>query len=98
MGVKIQKKHTREYKLDAIKLAQELGSVTEAGRKLGINPNNIYNWRERVAQDGEDAFPGKGKLSPEDAKVQALEAENRRLKMELEFLKKAASYFASQQK
>lgn len=98
MGVKKQNHFTKEYKIDAVKLAKELGSVVEAAKKLGVTPKNIYNWKERYAKDGSDAFPGKGKLTADDAKIHGLESEVRKLKQELEFLKKAASYFAAQQK
>lgn len=98
MGVKKQEKFTKEFKLNAIDLADKLGSAQEAATKLGINIKNIYNWKSQYKKEGELAFPGKGKLNEQDAKLHALEAENKRLKMELEFLKKAASYFASHQK
>lgn len=98
MGVKSNQEYSKEFKIDAIKLAKDLGSVAEAARKLGVSAKNIYNWMARYAVDGAAAFPGKGKLPPEEQKMATLEAENRRLKMELEFLKKAASYFAAQQK
>ena len=98
MGVKSQQAYTKEYKIDAIKLAKDLGSVSEAARKLGISDKSIYNWKDQCSKEGKNAFPGKGKLNQDDAKLHSLEVENRKLKMELEFLKKAASYFAAQQK
>lgn len=98
MGVKKQNEFTKEYKIDAVKLALELGSVAEAAQKLGLSPKNIYNWKYCFAKDGKEAFPGKGKLTTDDAKMRGLETEVRKLKQELEFLKKAASYFAAQQK
>lgn len=90
-----QKLYTKEYKLQAVKLAEDLGSVTQAAKNLGISEANIYFWRSQFKKQGEKAFPGKGNI---DDEKYLLEKENRQLRMELEFLKKAASYFASQQK
>ena len=93
-----QKFYTKEYKLRAVKLAKELGSVTEAAKNLGISTVTLYSWRSQFEKEGENAFPGKGKMNAEDEKIFRLEKEVRQLKMENDFLKKAAGYFASQQK
>lgn len=98
MGVSKQKTYTKEFKLSAVKLSKDLGSVAEAARKIGITAPNLYNWRAANLKNGEGAFPGKGKLNAEDEKLRQLENENRKLKLELEFLKKAATYFAAHQK
>jgi len=44
---------------------------------------------------GDDAFPGNGKLSVRDAEMAKLIAENRRLRMERDILKKATAFFAN---
>jgi transposase-like protein len=98
MAVKKVREYTKEFRQEAVKLAQELSSVPGAAKKLGIPASVLYAWRTKLKKDGADAFPGKGKLVPEAAKLSLLEAENRRLKMENEFLKKAATYFAAHQK
>lgn len=95
---KNQKSYTKDYKLQAVKLSRDLGSVVEAAKSLGISEANIYYWRSQFEKEGENAFPGKGKMNAEDEKTFRLEKEIRQLKMENEFLKKAAGYFASQQK
>ena len=98
MGERVQVKHTKEFKIEAVRLAQELGNVAEAARKLGISDKNIYTWKKLFAKDGENAFPGKGRLTPDDERLRKLERENRELKMENEILKKASTYFAKQMK
>ena len=98
MGTKNVREYTNEFRLSAIQLAKDLGSVSAAAKSLGISKSIIHAWKAKVALDGSNAFPGKGKLTPDDAKLKALENENRKLKMELEFLKKAATYFAAHQK
>jgi len=43
-------------------------------------------------------FPGSGHLTPEDERIRKIEKENRELREENEILKKAAAYFAKNQK
>ena len=98
MGVKEPKQYTKEYKLSALELSKKLKSVAEAAKSLGISAKNIYSWQKQLTTDKQDAFRGKGRLTIEDEKWKRLENENRRLKMENDFLKKAASYFAAAQR
>ena len=79
-------------------MAQDLGSIAGAAKKLGIPTASLYAWRLKIQKDGADAFPGNGKLVPNEEKQRSLEAEIKRLKLENEFLKKAATYFAAHQK
>jgi transposase len=53
---------------------------------------------KRIREHPEGPFPGSGKLSPEDDRLRKLERENRDLREEVEILKKAAVYFAKNQK
>jgi transposase len=87
------KKHTAEFKEEAIRLSERLG-VAEAAEKLGIYASQIYSWRT--------ALNSKRTVSERESH---LAAENARLKRqmaeqaeELEILKKAATYFAKHQK
>ena len=70
-------------------------SKAEAGQRLGVNQNLISNWIKASQADGPSAFPGKGKLKPEDEELRKLKQENKELQMENEFLKKSAVFFAS---
>ena len=40
-------------------------SKAEAGRSLDVNPNQIRRWQLEFEADGSDAFPGQGKLTPD---------------------------------
>ena len=37
------KKYDHEYKVQAVKLAKEIGSG-KAAKELGVSPNTIYGW------------------------------------------------------
>jgi transposase len=96
---KVQKVYTREFKEEAVRLAQTSGKpITHIARELGISDASIHQWRKELAQNGTAAFPGSGHQT-------ALEEENRRLKRELErvqqerdILKKVVSIFSRESK
>ena len=86
---------TREFKVEAVKLVKERGvSVSQASRDLGIHLNVLRQWIRDVDADPEQAFPGQGKVKPEQAEIERLKKEVAKLKMERDILKKAAAYFA----
>ena len=93
---KSRRKHSREFKLEAVKQVVEYGrSVSEVADSLGLARNMLTRWKSQFLAEGALAFPGNGKQSE-------LEEENRRLRRELsiarqerEILKKAAAYFAN---
>jgi transposase len=96
---KIQKVYSKEFKEEAVRLAQTSGKpIAQIARELGISDSAIHGWRKELAEHGNDAFPGKGHQT-------ALEEENRRLKRELErvqqerdILKKAVGIFSRESK
>ncbi len=89
--------YTPEFKAEAVKLVAEQGySVAEAARSLGISENLIRNWRRALQDQGEHAFPGRGNLSPFEEENRRLRAENQRLLVERDILKKAAAFFAKE--
>ena len=47
-------KDTKEFKLEALALADQVGGA-QAARSLGIRSNLIYRWRQAFKQDGD--FP-----------------------------------------
>lgn len=88
---------TESYKAEAVKLFQESGqSMAEVARGLGLNETTLGNWvkKAREAEAGGDGEPPP--TAQELRRIRDLEAEVRRLNLELAFLKKASAYFASQ--
>lgn len=83
--------YTKEYKLEAVRLLEagnQYGSVI--ARELGLRRNILYKWPQKLSTKGDEAFKGAGSTTVKDGKVAELEQENRRLKEEVEILKKAA--------
>ncbi len=87
--------YTPEFKTEAVKLVTEQGySVAEAARSLGLSENLIRNWKQALLDQGQHAFPGRGKLPPFEEELHRLRADNKRLLAERDILKKAAAFFA----
>ena len=88
---------SREFKLEAIKLVRERGvSVAQAERDLDVHPNVLRKWVRDFEADPQQAFPGQGKMKPEQLELERLRREVRKLKAERDILKKAAAYFAKE--
>src|ERR1044072_8139264 len=87
--------YTSEFKVEAVKLVTEKGySVAEACRSLDIGETLLRSGMAALREEGGDAFPGRGRLSPQEEEIRRLRAENQRLLAEREILKKAAAFFA----
>jgi transposase len=92
-----RKQYSRQFKVDAVKLLTEQGyKVSEAARNLGIHHSSLRRWKKQFETNGDQAFPGKGNLSPEKEELYRLRKEVKRLRMEREILKKAAAFFAKE--
>lgn len=90
-----RQKYTAEFKRQAVLMITEQRlSIPEVARQLGVAQNCLRNWKRDSLQLGNQAFPGQGNLSPEQAELHRLREENRRLTAERDLLKKAAAYFA----
>lgn len=94
-------RYTKEFKLDALNLAQSPGyTAALAAKSLGIPAKRIYCWRKELADLGSLAFPGNGKeaLSEESKRNRELERRNKDLEMDNAILKKALGIFSRAQK
>ena len=96
---KNQKTYTREFKIEAVRLLERTGkSQTEIERELGIGSSNLSRWKKEFGEQGEEAFPGRGRLSPEEERIRQLEREIEILRQERDILKKAVAIFSQQRK
>ena len=88
---------TREFKVEAVSLVTRQGlSFAEAARRLEIGQNLLRKWRDQLAEEGSKAFAAKSQPSALEEEIRRLRAENDRLRMELEILKKATAFFVKE--
>lgn len=88
--------YTTEFKREAVRQVEVQGKrAAEVCRSLGIVEQTLHNWlkahREgRLAGAATKSRP----ITAEQMELSRVMAENARLKMEVEILKKATAYFA----
>ena len=88
---------TKEFKTEAVRLAGQRG-MAAAAKALDVGENLLYRWRQKLEEEGADAFRGQGNRTGLEEENRQLRLENRRLREEAEILKKAAAYFAKLQR
>lgn len=87
-----RRRFSKEFKFDAVSMVVDQGrDLYEVAKELDIRPDMLRKWRRRFEEDGEHAFPGSGRLKPEDEELRRLRRENERLRMERDILKKAVA-------
>ena len=98
------RQYDQEYKIQAVKLAKEIGQA-KAARELGIPKNTLYTWIRTNRLGNLDL--GAGSQTPKSAmtlneelitlrkQAKDQDKEIRRLKEENEFLEEASAFFAA---
>jgi transposase len=100
-GFKMRERRTfdKAYKEQAaLRIISGEITASRLAEELGVHYTTIKEWVKNYKLDGENAFPGSGNLKPEDEEIRKLRRELANLKEENEILKKAAAYFAKNQK
>jgi transposase len=89
-----------EFKRQAVHLVLSEGlPVQTVAMKLEVHTNSLYRWILEYEKYGERAFPGKGsKEFIQQNKIKQLENENKKLKEELELLKKFEAFLKANPK
>ncbi len=87
-----RRRFSQEFKLDAVSMVVDQGrDLYEVAKELEIRPDILRKWKKKFESDGQSAFPGSGRLKPEDEELRRLRRENERLRMERDILKKAVA-------
>ena len=98
MSKRAYKTYTKEFKVEAVRLAAESDkSVTQVARELGLRVNQIYKWRKELEEKQDSAFSRKRAAKDKDAEIRRLKKALAASQEENEFLKKTAVFFAKNQ-
>ena len=82
-----------QFKAEAVQMVvMSDKTITEVARSLDVSPQALGKWVAKYKAANPD--PARAATPVEAARIHVLEDENRQLKMENEFLKKAAAFFA----
>jgi transposase len=89
------RKFSQQYRDEAVQMVIATARpIAEVARELGLNESTLSNWVSRYRVE----HPASEELTiTERARLKELEKEVRELRMEREFLKKAAAFFAKEQ-
>lgn len=93
MKQQLRGQFTTEFKLEAVRLVKAGQSISMTAKVLGMSIQTLHTWvkRDKLGKlKAADARP----VSQEQMEIARLRAENARLKMERDILKKATAYFA----
>jgi len=90
-----RRSYSREFKLEALRLLESSDkSCRQIEDDLGIGHGCLSRWRHKSAEEGENAFPGHGRLCGDEERIRQLERENEILRQQRDILKKAVAIFS----
>lgn len=61
---------------------------------MDVGKSSLQKWISQYRQERQGITPKSSAITPEQLRIQALEAENRQLKKDNDLLKKASAFFA----
>lgn len=96
MATSPRRKFSAQFKAEAVQMVvQNDRPIVQVAKELQINDGTLGNWVKLYREQNPEPEPA---LKPSDrVRLAELEAEVRELRMENEFLKKAAAFFAKEQ-
>jgi transposase len=86
-------RYSKEFKAEAVQSVRSSSgrSISRIAEEIGVSANSLRNW---VKQTQIDQGEREGLTTEEREELKRLRRENRVLKQERDFLKKAAAFFA----
>ena len=91
-----RRRFTQEYKDQAVSLVLDSGrSIAEVAKSIGIHEMTLGKWVKKAKDNGR--VLDKDLSETERAELERLRQENAVLRMERDFAKKVAAWFAKQQ-
>jgi transposase len=89
-----RRQFTQEFKHDAVDLVRSTGRpIAQVAHELGIYDSTLGNW---VRQNRVDRGEAEGLTSDERARLRQLEADNARLRMERDLLKRTVAFWVKE--
>jgi transposase len=90
-----RKKHTEEFKREAVRLLENRGerTVGDVAASLGVAENLLHAWKRKLGSAAAQLRAERGGETPEE-ELKRLRRENAQLKQERDVLKKSVAVFA----
>jgi transposase len=87
------KRYPEEFRIEAVKQVTERGfSAASVARRLDVNSHSLYAWIKKYSKGPEFT----SKANDQQAEINRLRQELKRVTEERDILKKATAYFANQ--
>lgn len=93
MPSKKRRKFTPQQKADAVEMVRRVGSLSQVAQDLDLTPSALHRW-VRQSEVDEGGGAGEALTTEEKQELQRLRREVSTLRLERDFLKKAAAFFA----
>jgi transposase len=92
---KKRRKHTEEFKREAVRLLENRGerAVADIAASLGVAENLLHAWKRKLGSAAEQVRRERGGETPED-ELKRLRREIAQLRQERDVLKKSVAVFA----
>jgi transposase len=96
MRVATRRRFTQEYKDQAVNLVLDSGrSIAEVARSIGVHEMTLGKWVKKARELGQ--MSNEDLAETERQELERLRKENATLRMERDFAKKVATWFAKEQ-
>jgi len=94
-GKRKRKKHTEEFKREAVRLLESRGerTIADVAASLGVAENLLHAWKRKLGSAAEQVRKERGGETPEE-ELKRLRRENAQLRQERDVLKKSVAVFA----
>ena len=92
---RLRRTFTAEQKSEAVHLALKTGNVSQVACDQDLNRSSLVQWLQQAEIDAGQGPEGP-QTTTERKELAALKRENRTLRMERDFLRKAAAFFAKE--
>lgn len=94
-GKRKRKKHSEEFKREAVRLLENRGerTVADVAASVGVAENLLHAWKRKLGSAAEQVRRERGGETPED-ELKRLRREVTQLRQERDILKKSVAVFA----